>query len=111
MTCVWMCILYSYKHMNTNISYRQKHEPILKGVNVVKIVSKIKKHKTIEGGGRNKQHYIPTVPQETQRSLFSQKTLNIADAQSSSSIIWLRNTDQIKVSCVHLGVQQLWDQG
>lgn len=41
----------------------------------------------MEGGGSNKKQYILTVPQETERSLFSQKTLNIADPHSSSSFI------------------------
>lgn len=74
-----MCILYSYKHFILT-----KNWTLLKKGHLLKIVSKLKK-KNIEGGGSNKNHYILTVPQETQRSLFSQKTLNIADPQSSSS--------------------------
>lgn len=46
-------------------------------------------------------HYILTVPQETQRSLFSQKTLNLAEPHSSDS-----NTDNRNPSWVQMGVQK-----
>lgn len=101
---IWLCMNVFCIH--TNNPYWQKNWTHLKRGQRSQDCIKIKKKKNMEGGRSNKNHYILTVPQETQRSLFSQKTVNIADPQSGSSFIWLLNTDFINPPWVQVGVQK-----
>lgn len=99
---MYECVFCSH----TNISYWRKHKPILKGVNGVEIVSKIKlKKRKNNRGWREKQTVLHSISptRDTEIIVFTENT-QYSRCTKQYINHWIINTDHIKLSCVQTGI-------